>query len=165
MSLLSTVLIWLHIFSAVEWLGGLLTFRIVVTPLMPKFSAPTRGELVVKLFPNFVKTVISFAGMTGLFGILLAVVLSYEEPAMFSAELPRIVAGASLALIVFLLGLSVVLPSVSKMARILSEMQAKGEHQPPPELGKLQKRVGLVANIGVVFLIITLAFMVLAVEY
>jgi uncharacterized membrane protein len=164
MSLLSAVLVWLHIFSAIGWLGGLLTFRVVVTPLMPKFSAPTRGELVAKLFPTFVKTVLSFAGMTGLFGILLAITLSYEEPAMFSVELPRIIIGAILALIVLLLGLSVVLPSVNKMSRILSDMQAKGEQKPPPEFGPLQKRVGTVANLGVVFLIITLVFMVAAVE-
>jgi uncharacterized membrane protein len=164
MSVLSAVLVWLHIFSAVGWFGGLLTFRLVMTPLMPKFSAPTRGELVMKLFPNFVKTVVSFAGMTGLFGILLALVLSYEEPAMFSVALPRLTVGASLALAVFLLGLFVSLPSVNKMSKLLSEMQAKGEKQPPPEFGRLQKRVGRIANIGVAFLILTLVFMVLAAE-
>lgn len=164
MSLLSAVLVWLHIFSAIGWLGGLLIFMVVVTPLMPKLSGSTRGELVVKLFPNFVKTVLSFAGMTGLFGILLALTLSYEEPAMFSVELPRLTVGASLALIVFLLGLLVSLPSVKRMSQILSEMQAKGEQQPSPEFSRLQKRVGRVTNIGVVFLMIALVFTVLAAE-
>lgn len=135
MSLLSAVLVWLHIFSAVGWLDGLLIFRIVVTPQMPKFSAPTRGELVVKLFPKFVTTLVSFAGMTGLFGILLAFAVSYEESTKFSSILPRIGIGASLGLVVFRLGLFVSLSSIKKMSRILSEMQAKtssSHHQNSP---------------------------------
>ena len=167
MSLLSTVLIYLHIFSAVGWLGGVLTFRLVLTPLMPKLSGSTRGELVVKLFPKFLTTVVSFAGMTGAFGILLAFTLSSEDPNLYPLSGMwglRIMIGASVALIVFLLGFLVSLPAVKKMAGMLTEMQAKNQQQPPPEFPKLQKRVAMLANIGLILLVIVLMLMVSAAE-
>ena len=164
MSLLITVLMWFHIFSAVGWLGSVLVFRIVVTPLMPKFSAQTRGELVVKLFPKFVIGVLIFAGSTGLFGILHLVASSIEEPPHFSLILPWIGIGASIAVVVFLLALFVVYPSIKGMSRILLEMQAKNEQQPAPEFAKLQRRVATVANVAVILLPVVLAFMVWAGE-
>ena len=167
MSLLTAVLVWLHIFSAVGWLGGLLTFRLVLTPLMPKLSAPTRGELVVKLFPKFVVTVISFAGMTVVFGILLTFTFISTDPIQYSLSNSwgmKVVFGASLALVVFLLGLFVTLPTVKKLGGILTEMQAKNQQQPPPEFAGLQKRVAMVANVGLILLAITLIFMVSAAE-
>jgi low affinity Fe/Cu permease len=134
---------------------------------MPKFSPPTRGELVVKLFPRFVGTVLSFAGVTIVFGILLALALNNENPAQFSFTGPwalRVMIGASVAFVVFLLGLLVVRPSVKKMSRILTEMQASNQPQPPPEFVKLQKRVEMVANVALVLLVFTLVFMVSAAE-
>jgi putative copper export protein len=167
MSLLTAVLVGLHIFSAVGWLGGLLAFRLVLTPLMPKLSASTRGELVVKLFPRFVVTVISFGGMTVVFGILLAFTLITGDPSQFAfnnAWGMRIMTGAAVALIVLLLGVFVTYPSVKKMAGMLTEMMAKNQQAPPPEFGKLQKRVAMVANVGLILLVVTLIFMVSAVE-
>jgi uncharacterized membrane protein len=164
MSLLITVLMWFHIFSAVGWLGSVLVFRIVVTPIMPKFSAQTRAELVVKLFPTFVTGVVIFAASTGLFGILHLVASSIEEPPHFSLVLPWIGIGASIAVVVFLLALFVAYPSIKAMSRIILNMQAKKEQQPPPEFAKYQKRVAMVANVALILLLVTLAFMVWAGE-
>jgi len=164
MSLLITVIMWFHIFSAVGWLGSVLVFRLILTPLMPKFSAPTRGELVVKLFPNFVNALAIFATSTGAFGLLHLLVSSIEEPPHFSLILPPITIGATLAVIVYLVLLFVVRPSIMRMSRILSEMQAKNQQQPPPELPKLQKRVATLANVGLILLIGVLVFMVYAGE-
>jgi uncharacterized membrane protein len=164
MSLLITVLMWFHIFSAVGWLGSVLVFRIVVTPIMPKFSAQTRAELVVKLFPTFVTGVVIFAASTGLFGILHLVASSIEEPPHFSLILPWIGIGASIAVVVFLLALFVAYPSIKAMSRIILNMQAKKEQQPPPEFAKYQKRVAMVANVALILLLATLVFMVWAGE-
>jgi uncharacterized membrane protein len=164
MSLLITVIMWFHIFSAIGWLGSVLVFRLVLTPIFPKFSATTRGELVVKLFPRFVTGVAIFAGSTGLFGILHLVASSIEEPPHFSLTLPWIGIGASIAVVVFVLLLLVAYPSIMRMSRILLGMQAKNEQQPPPEFSKYQKRVAMVANVGLILLLVTLAFMVYAGE-
>lgn len=123
-------------------------------------SSDKRGELVVKLFPKFVMGVLIFAGSTGVFGILHLVASSIEEPPHFSLIFPSIVIGASIAVVVFLLALFVVYPSIKAMSRILLEMQAKNEQQPPPEFAKLQKRVAMVANVAVILLPVVLAFMV-----
>ncbi len=164
MSLLITVLMWFHIFSAIGWLGSVLVFRLVLTPVFPKFSAQTRGELVVKLFPRFVTGVAIFAGATGFFGILHLVASSFEEPPHFSLILPWIGIGASIAVVVFVLLLLVAYPSIMRMSRILLGMQAKNEQQPPSEFFKYQKRVAMVANVGLTLLLVTLAFMVWAGE-
>ena len=164
MSLLITVIMWFHIFSAIGWFGSVLVFRLVLTPLMPKFSAPARGELVVKLFPSFVNALAIFATSTGGFGLLHLLASSVEEPDHFSLVLPPIAVGASLAVILYLVLLFVVRPSIMRMSRILLEMQAKNQQQPPPELPKLQKRVATLANVGLIMLIVILAFMVYAGE-
>jgi uncharacterized membrane protein len=164
MSLLITVIMWFHIFSAVGWMGSVLVFRLVVTPLMPKFSAPTRGEVVVKLFPNFVNALAIFATSTGVFGLLHLLASSIEEPSHFSLILPPIVIGATLAAILYTVLLFVVRPSIMRMSRILSEMQGKNQQQPPAELPKLQKRVVTLANVGLVLLVVILVLMVYAGE-
>ncbi len=164
MSLLITVLMWFHIFSAVGWLGSVLVLRLVITPVMPKFSAQTSGELVVKLFPPFVTTVAIFAASTGLFGILHLVASSFEEPPHFSLILPWIGIGASVAVVVFLLLLFVAYPSIKAMSRMLLQMQAKNEQQPPPEFLKYQKRIATVTNVALILLLVTLSFMVWAGE-
>jgi uncharacterized membrane protein len=164
MSLLITVIMWFHIFSAVGWMGSVLVFRLIVTPLMPKFSAPTRGELVVKLFPNFVNALTIFATSTGVFGLLHLLASSIEEPSHFSLIVPSIVIGATIAVILYVVLLLVVRPSIMRMSRILTEMQAKNQQQPPPELPRLQKRVATLANVGLILLIVILVFMVYAGE-
>ena len=72
MSLELAILFWLHIFSAIGWMGAAMVFGMVVAPLLPSFNPATRGEVVVKLFPKYTRYSEIFALMTVIFGAVLA---------------------------------------------------------------------------------------------
>jgi uncharacterized membrane protein len=69
--LITAVVAWLHIISAIGWLGGGIMFAFVVGPALAKLSPPSSGEFLVKVVPRVVLFFQISAGTTILFGVLL----------------------------------------------------------------------------------------------
>ncbi len=166
MSLELAVLFWLHIFSAIGWMGAAMVFGMVVAPLLPSFNPATRGEVVLKLFPKYIRYTEIFSLMAVIFGAILALAMAGGDFAMFSPTTTFglfITIGATLAIITFGLGIGVIAPSAHRLVR-LTESAVKNPGPPSPDLLKTTGRLKTTATIGLVLLILVLVFMVAAAE-
>lgn len=166
MSLVLAILFWLHIFSAVGWMGAAMVFGMVLGPLLPTFNPATRGEIVLKLFPKYVRYSELFALSTVGFGVILALVMSGGNMSNFSPTTTFglfITIGASLAIVTAIVALGVIAPSAHKLVR-LTESAVKTPGPPSPDLMKTSNRLKMSATIGLVLLILVLVCMVAAAE-
>lgn len=164
MSLVIAVLTWLHIFSAMGWMGAAMVFGMVLGPLLPTFNPATRGELVVKLFPRYVRYAEGFSVMTVIFGFALAMGISGGDFSMFSPTTTWglfITSGATLAIIALVIAFAVIAPTVQKLVR-LTEDAMKNPGPPPPELHKTSARLKSSATVALVVLTLVLVCMVAA---
>lgn len=152
-------LAWLHIFTAVGWLGSVMTFGMVIGPSLAKMTGPARMDFFIKVGPRFTRFAITFAGMTMIFGVLLAYELAPSLYAPLSYRGVYIGIGAVLALIAFLDGLLEVRPTVLKIGRIGQSLQ-ENPGPPPPELEHLSKRLRIGATTGLVLLVLVLVLMI-----
>ncbi|MDE1854036.1 MAG: hypothetical protein KGI38_09890 [Thaumarchaeota archaeon] len=163
--ILVDVLTWLHIFSVVGWFGAAMIFLMVVEPSLPKLSPQTNGELVLKLFPRFVRFVQTFATLTLVFGISLALATSNGDLALFwvgSTWGMYVSIGASFGIATFLLVFLLLAPSVKKLGKLVVQMQQNPGQPPPLEFHQVQERLKLGAPSAVIMLSIALVFMVAA---
>ena len=110
---LFTVVLWAHIFSAIGWLGAAMVFGIIIGPSLAKLSPQARGEFMVKVMPRYLRYFEVFSAMTIIFGVITAAVLLNGDFSSISFSTPfglYITIGAILALIVFAVSFSVILP-------------------------------------------------------
>src|SRR2546426_8847816 len=70
-TLVSAVLAWLHILSAIGWMGSAMFLAMVLGPSTRELPPPSRRDLVLRLFPRFIRYVTIFATLTLVFGVLL----------------------------------------------------------------------------------------------
>lgn len=172
MSLETGILLWLHIFGAVAWLGAALVFGMLIGPTLPKLSPSTRGEVTINLFPKLVR----YVEGSGVFTVILGFLLLYAYTGgNFSVMAPTnqfglfMSIGALLALITVGISFGLVGPNFLKVARIYEEMR-KGAPTlgaggaPPPEFQKALNRGKVGAMVGLILLIIVLICMVAAVS-
>lgn len=155
--LLFSVLLWLHIFSAVGWLGAAMLFGMVIGPTIGEMSPGTRAEIVVKIFPRFLRYVTIFALMTVAFGLALVADLGVDFFSTTDGSYIKV--GAGLALIAVIVAVVVIAPATRKMYKLTEEM-LKNSTPPTPELAKVAGRLRIGATTGLVLLILTLIFMV-----
>jgi len=159
------IMAWLHIFTALGWLGAVMFFVMVLRPTMAKLSPPARGELVGKLMPRYARYVISFGVLTLIFGAILAL---QEVDGNLSAFSPatawglRMTWGMSFAVLALLTGLIVTLPTALKMGRLMSGLQTSPQGQTPPEILRLEKRISGSGFAVMTLLILALILMVAA---
>ena len=165
MATLSTVLLFLHIFSGASWFGGILLFGMVIGPTIGDFSPATSGEVVVKMLPKILRYMMIFVGLTPILGLLTV----FSMPGGMSAISPTttygtfISAGAFLSLVTWVVFFGVGYPTGKKIVKITEEA-VKNQTPPPPVLPKLAMRLKISAGIGLVLLIAVLICMVAAVS-
>ena len=151
-----TILAYLHIISAMRWLGGAVLFVSAVAPGLRSMSPTARLEFLSKIGPRATRFFIGSSTATIVFGLALL----FSFPGAFSTT---IIAGLTLGLIAYLDAILVSIPSLRKADHLAKEMLASGQAGPPsPELAKVLKRGGIGATTVVVLLVITLIFMVTA---
>jgi len=151
-----TILAYLHIISAMGWLGGAVLFVSVVGPGLRTLSPMARIEFLSKIGPGATRFFIGSSTATIIFGLGLL----FSFPNGFDAT---ITAGLTLGLIAYLDAILVAIPSLRKADHLANEMLASGQAGPPsPELAKTLKRGGIGVATVVVLLVITLIFMVTA---
>ena len=158
---LTTIVLWIHIFGAIGWLGAAMVFGMVIGPSLPKLSPQARAELLIKIIPRFARYIVVFAVLTLAFGVITATVILNGD---FSVSLSTpfglyISIGAALALVVAVIALGVVLPTISKIVK-MTESLAKSPGPPPPELIAASNRLRMGSLVALVFLILVTMFMV-----
>ncbi|MDA4128948.1 MAG: hypothetical protein OK422_05800 [Thaumarchaeota archaeon] len=148
-----TVLAYLHIISAIGWLGGAVLFVSVVAPGLRSLSPTARLEFLSKIGPKATRFFAGTSTATIVFGLAL----------LFSSDVSgtNINVGLTLGLIAYLVALVVAFPALTKADHLAKEALASGQAGPPsPELAKALKRGGLGVVVVVLLLVVTLMFMV-----
>jgi uncharacterized membrane protein len=166
LSLVTAVLVWLHVFSAIGWMGAAMVFGMILGPLLPAFNPATRGELVVRVFPRYVRFAEAFALMTGVFGLALAVAFSGGDLSVFSPSTTWglfISVGGALGLVTILLAFTMITPAARKLVRLTQDVM-KNPGPPPADLQKTSGRLKSSASVGLVLQILVLVCMVAAAE-
>ncbi|MBI4257464.1 MAG: hypothetical protein HY619_00775 [Thaumarchaeota archaeon] len=163
--LTDAVLAWLHIFSAIGWMGTSMFLVMVMSPILPTLSAQTRGELILKLFPRMIRFAITFATLTVVLGVILAFSkvggnLSLLSPNNFWGL--NVTIGATTALLAYIIALAIVLPSMRRVTGLVQQMQQTPQQGPPAQMATLQKRMKIGSATALALLSLSLIFMVAA---
>ncbi len=157
-------LVWLHILTAISWMGTAMFLAMVLTPSMRGLSANSRGELMIGLLPRLIRIVSVSATLTLVWGVLLALAIGLESGS-FSPSTAwglRITVGAVIALVAYAFAMGVGLRSARRILKILRAQP--GSQNLLSELPMLQKRMRLTAFTVVSLLTLVLVFMVVAAE-
>lgn len=153
-----TVFAFLHIISAIGWLGALIFFLSVVGPAVRTFTPAASLEFLVKVGPRQLRFFAGTATATILFGLAL---LYFSLGTDYSLYPTSIVAGFSLGFIAYLDALLVAVPAFRKADSIAKEFAKNPQAgPPPPDLQKYLNRGRLGAASTGVILLLTTAFMV-----
>jgi len=161
-TLVSAILAWLHILSAIGWMGSAMFLAMVLGPSTRELPPPSRRDLVLRLFPRFIRYVTIFATLTLVFGVLLGMGLVSDGSDVFSPSTNwglRIIIGASLALVAYALALAVGLRSARGILRLLEKTPQEVQAF---EMAKLTRRLRLTAATVTLLLSVSLIFMVAA---
>lgn len=165
--MLSTaILAWLHIVSAIGWMGGAVMFAMVVAPALSKLSPASSGEFFVKVVPGIARFFQITAGTTVLFGVLLLYAGmsngDFGALTLSSNWGVSVFLGLAIGFVAFLIAEFAAVPTFKKAVKLIKEMQASGQHEPPAELPKTIRRASLMARATVGLLFLASVFMVSA---
>ena len=161
-TLVSAILAWLHILSAIGWMGSAMFLAMVLGPSTRELPPPSRRDLVLRLFPRFIRYVTIFATLTLVFGVLLGMGLVSDGSDVLSPLTTwglRIMIGASLALVAYAMALAVGLRSARGILRLLEKTPQEVQAF---EMAKLTRRLRLTAATVTLLLSVSLIFMVAA---
>lgn len=150
MSVLLVVLTWLHVFSAVAWLGSYTYLLAVIFPGLARMEGASRREFLLKLLPRHARYTIGSATATIVFGLALYA-LMHSEGGVSSTWETYLMAGILSAVLAYVL----VLAAALGMARATRTQETSRFERLPA--GML---VGLI--VGFVALVASFTFMVLA---
>jgi len=155
------ILAWAHVLSAVGWLGGGMLFAFVVGPALSNLSPAASGEFLLKVVPGVVRFFQIFAGLTILFGLLLLYNMGgaslFDMSTSYGVDLSI---GVTLAIVAFVESEFVASPAQLKAVRMIREMKAAGLDHPAADFPKAVRMATLTAQVTLVLLLATSAFMV-----
>jgi hypothetical protein len=161
---LTTIVLWVHIFGAIGWLGAAMTFGMVIGPSLRRLSPQARTEFVVKVLSKFLRHIEIFTLITLIFGPLTIVAILNGNLSAFSLSTDfglYITIGALLTLVVVAISVAVIIPAAHKMIR-LSEAIIKTPGPPPPELMAASKRLTASSTVDLILMLVVTIFMVAA---
>lgn len=162
MSAALAVLLWLHIVCAVGWLGAAMVFAMLIGPTLPSLSPASRGELVVKLFPKYIRWAEIFTLVTPVTGVALGLYIGPKVVFDPSTSLGMYIsAGALLSLVTLAISFGLIAPTARKIVRLTEELM-KSPAPPPAALGQASKRLRTLSTSGLVLLFVIVACMALA---
>ncbi len=163
---------WFHIISVIGWSGAALTFLVAIGPSLKKLSPQANSEIVLKLFPRYVRTIQVFTVLTLTFGPLLAFTMNAANeiggPNAFDLVSPwsrLVTTGASIGIATFFLVFFAFTPTAKGLGRLMMQMQKSPQQPPPVEFGKLQKRAAILGPLAVTLLLSAEVFMVAAAQF
>jgi uncharacterized membrane protein len=159
-----SVLLWLHVFGAIGWLGAAMVFAMLIGPTLPSLTPASRGELMVKLFPKYIRYSEVFTLVTPIFGIGLAVEMGNGDFSVFRPDTNLgifLSIGVLLTLVSWALVFGVIAPTGHKIVRLTQEMM-RSPGPPPQQLVGASKRLRVASVTGLVLLILIFTCMVAA---
>jgi len=149
-----TILAFLHIITAVGWLGGAILFVSSIAPGLRSLSPAASLEFLAKVGPRTTRFFAGAATGTIVFGMALLSVLPGVTNTIYY--------GVGLGLIAYLTAILTILSfrKADKIARSILEGPRAGP--PPPEFQNAMRTGGISVTLTVLLLIISLVFMVYA---
>lgn len=159
--LLTAVLAYLHVVSAISWLGGGILFTFVVGPRLARMPPASTRDFLVTVVPGIARFFQVVAGLTLLFGFLLMFDMVGGDYSQFSTSWGIAISiGLSIALVAFVISEAFAGPAFLRLAAA-AEKITPGT---PPDPG-FPTRVRYASMLGLtvtVLLIATLSFMIAA---
>lgn len=152
-----SVLAFLHIVSAIAWMGGIVFFLSAVGPGVRSFSPAATMEYLAKVGPRQVRFFTAMSTATIVFGLGLLYAVYGSD---MSAWPTSIEIGFGLGFIAWLIAMVVTVPTTRKAVRIAKQVMANPGNPPPPEFAGVMRRANLAAVTVVLILIVTAIFMV-----
>jgi uncharacterized membrane protein len=153
-----TALAFLHVASAIAWLGGVTFFLSAVAPGVRSLTPGARLEYLARVGPRQVRFFVGSASATIVFGLALLFALYGADYTAWPASID---VGFSLGLLAYLIAVLVTTPAFRKVEAFARQvMDSPQSHPPPPELATYLKR-GTIGAISVaVILALATLFMV-----
>ncbi len=142
-----------------------MVFGILIGPTLGTLTPGARTEVVLKLFPKYIRYAEAFTLLTVIFGVALVLDIGNGDMSIFSWSTSfglYISIGAALAVVAVILAFMVIAPSAEEVIRLTEEM-VKDSTPPSPGLPKASAGLRMGASVGLVVLILALVFMVAAV--
>ncbi len=157
-SVVIAILTFLHIISAMGWLGGVIFFLSAVGPGVKSFTPPASLEFLTKVGPKQVRFFAGAATSTVIFGLGLLFATFGTDMSTWPGYIE---VGFTLGLIAYLIAMLVTIPTFRKVDKIAHQMMANPQAgPPPPEFPKLLMRGNMSVMVIAAILILTLIFMV-----
>jgi len=139
---LALVVRYLHVLSAIFWIGLLYFFNVVNVPTMKALDAATKGKVVPVLLPRALAWFRYAAVATFVFGVILLFSPTvYPSPKNWDW---KILTGVGMALIMFFNVWGLIWPNQKKVIAMTIASVASGT-APPPEMAK-HARVAYLAS-------------------
>ena len=151
-------LAFLHVATAIAWMGGVVFFLSVVGPGVRTLNPPGSLEFLTKVGPRLLRYFMGAATGTIIFGLAL-LVYAFGTDASFWPSSIEI--GFGLGLVAYLIAMLVTVPTFRRanlMAQQIIANPAGGP--PPPEFAALMRRANMAAVAVALILFLTLVFMV-----
>lgn len=160
--LLALVVRYLHIFSAILWIGALGFSVMVLRRVLPRLEMPARKETLRQLIPVVIRFIPATAVLTIAFGAILYLLLGNFDPNVLwgSTWGLALLAALILSLALFAFGLLVVIRASRRILGHLNE--AACTHG--PEMGRLTKTFNNGQVVALVWGAAILVLMILATE-
>jgi hypothetical protein len=155
-----TTLAFLHIISAIAWMGAAIFFISVIGPAVRGFTPAASLEFLTKVGPRQLRFFIGSASATLIFGLALLFSLYGTDYTLWPTA---IVIGFSLGLLAYLDLALVAGPAFREADRIARQVMSNPQGgPPPPELQQALGRGRLAASLAVVILMLATIFMVVS---
>ncbi len=171
-SIFTGILTWFHVVSVIGWSGAAITFLVAIGPSLKKLSPHANSEIVLKMFPRYVRTVQIFTVLTVIFGPLLAFTMNATNevggPNVFNLISPwsqLITTGAAIGIFTFFVVFLAFTPTAKGLGRLIQQMQQNPQQPPPKRFGILQKRAAILGPLAVTLLLSAEVFMVAAAQF
>jgi uncharacterized membrane protein len=152
------VLTFLHVVSAMGWLGGVVFFISAISPGVRTFTPPASLEYLTKVGPRQIRFFAGVATSTIVFGLALLFATFGTDYASWPGYIE---AGFTFGIIAYLIAVLVTIPTFTKVEKIAHQMIVNTQPgPPPPEFPKLLRRANMAAMAVAIILLLALAFMV-----
>jgi putative copper export protein len=160
--LLALAVRYLHILSAILWIGALGFSVMVLRRVMPRLEMPARKDVLRQLIPVVIRFIPATATLTIVFGAILYLLLGNFDPNVLVGSTWGLVllAALILALALFAFGLLVVIRASRRILDHLNEPACSHG----PEMGRLTKRFNNGQVVALVWGALILSLMILATE-
>lgn len=136
-------------------------FVFIVGPALSRLSPAAAGEFMVKVVPRVVLFFQVAALLTVVFGLLLLYNLGGPGLLTWSTSYGMDLSlGVGFALLAFVESEAIAAPIQMRVVRLVRNMVAAGEHQPPPEFARAVRMAQLTGLLTAVLLVLASVFMV-----